>query len=123
MQLSFHLVKGGIMLSNNRGFTLLEVLVASIIVFTLIVTIVPISSLLEQERAVLSERRTFSARLHDDLQPFLWNERQVPISYTDIINLIEVTFHFTHEGEYIKGCVNWENARNKKETICLYGLK
>ncbi len=123
IQLSFLLVKGGIILSNSRGFTLLEVLVASSIVFTLLTTIIPIASLLEQERVVERERLTFSARLHDELQSFLWNDLQLPLSYSDVIHLIDVTFNFTHEGEYIKGCVNWENARKKSETICLYGLR
>jgi len=117
------LAKGGIELLNSRGFTLLEVLIASSIILMLISIIVPITSLLEQERTVLKERRAFSARLHDELQPFLWNDLELPISYSSVNNLVDITFRFTHESEYIKGCVSWENAREKNETICLYGFR
>lgn len=89
----------------------------------LMTTMIPIISLLEQERTVLSERRTFSAKLHDELQAFLWNDLQLPSSYLVEIDLIDVTFSFTYEEQFIKGCVNWENARKKSETICLYGLR
>lgn len=123
IQLSFHLGKGGIILSNIKGFYLLEVLVASSIIFMLIATTIPIATLLERERIVLSERRIFSARLHDELQPFLWHDIELPIRYSDVIHVVDVTFNFTREGEYIKGCVHWENARKKSETICLYGFK
>jgi len=123
IQSFFLSVKGGIILSNNNGFTLLEVLIAMSIIFMLMTTIIPITSLLERERTVLSERRMFSSKLHDELQPFLWNDLQLPSSHSDVINLINVTFSFTYEGQYIKGCVNWENARKKSETICLYGLR
>lgn len=89
----------------------------------LMTTIIPMTSLLEQERTVLSERRVLSAKLHDELQPFLWNDLQIPSSYSEKSELIDVTFSFTYEGQYIKGCVDWENARKKDETICLYGYR
>lgn len=123
MRLFFLLVKGGTILLNNRGFTLLEVLVASSIVLMLITTILPISSLLEQERVVLSERRALASKLHDALQPFLWNDQHLPFNYSDKINEVDVTFYFVYEGDDVKGCVNWENARDKIETICLYGFR
>lgn len=89
----------------------------------LITTILPITSLLEKERIVLSERRMLSSKLHDELQPLLWNDLQLPLNYSEVIHSIDVTLNFAHEGQYIKGCVNWENARQKSETICLYGLR
>lgn len=87
----------------------------------LMTTIIPIGSLIERERTVLSEKRTFSAKLHDELQLYLWNERSLPSSYSKTFDSIDVTFNFTNEGKYMKGCVEWENARKKPETICLYG--
>ena len=80
---------------NSRGFTLLEVLIASSIIMMLISIIVPITSLLEQERTVLNERRAFSARLHDELQPFLWNDLELPISYSSVNNLVDITFRLS----------------------------
>lgn len=111
------------MLLNNNGFTLIEVLIGSSIIFMLITTILPIGSLLEQEKTVLSQRRILSAKLHDELQPFLWEGLQVPVTYSNVVGLLDVTFNFSYDGEYIKGCVNWENARGKNETICLYGYQ
>lgn len=123
MQLSFPLVKGGTALLNNKGFTILEAIVASSIILMLITTILPISSLLERERAVLSERRELGSILHDRLQPVLWNDLDLPFGYAETIHAVDVTFHFTYDGEYVKGCGTWENARGKSETICLYGFR
>src|SRR5690625_4694086 len=82
MRLSFRLAKGGTMLLNNKGFSLVEVIVASSMIMMIIMTILPIGSLLERERAVLSERRTINLKLHDELQPFLWDDQQLPFSYS-----------------------------------------
>lgn len=108
---------------NNDGFSLIEVLIATSIIFMLLTTIIPLASLLEQERTVLGQRRTLSAMLHDELQPFLWGKSQIPATYSEMNGLLEIRFKFVYEGEYVKGCVNWENARKKNETICLYGYQ
>lgn len=111
------------MLLNNRGFTLVEVIVASSMLVMIMMTILPISSLIEREKAVLSERRILSSKLHDELQPFLWNDQPLPARYSSKFNLIDVYFRFTFDGDYVKGCASWENARGKSETICLYGYR
>ena len=111
------------MLLNSRGFTLVEVILASSMIMVIIMTIVPMGSLLEREKAVLSERRILSLKLHDELQPFLWNDQPLPARYSSKFNLIDVHFRFTFDGDYVKGCVSWKNARGKSETICLYGYK
>lgn len=123
MQLSFLLVKGGIILLNDKGFTLLEVIVASTIIMMVVTTIIPISSLLEQQKMILSERRAHSSMLHDELQAILWNNEQLPQRFTNKIQFIDVNFYFTAEGEYVKGCAKWKNAKGKSETICLYGYR
>lgn len=123
IQLFFRLVKGGIILPRINGFTLIEVLIAASIIFLLISTILPISFLIEQERTVLSERRVLTAKLHDELQPFLWSNLEIPSSYSKRFDLIDVTLNFTYEEQYIKGCADWENARKKSERICLYGYQ
>lgn len=108
---------------NNKGFTLIEVLVATSIIFMLLTTILPISLLLEKERIVLSERRMLAAHLHDELQQYLWNDLDLPKYYSTIVNQIEVSYNFAIEERLIKGCVTWENARKTDETICFYGYK
>ena len=111
------------MLLNSKGFTLVEVILASSMIMVIIMTIVPMGSLLEREKAVLSERRILSLKLHDELQPFLWNDQPLPARYSSKFNFIDVHFHFTFDGDYVKGCVSWKNARGKSETICLYVYK
>lgn len=109
------------MLSNNKGFTIVEVLVAASMILTLMTVVIPISVLLEKERTVLSDRRTFMNQLHDELQPYLWNDLTLPVSYSAFIDQTEVKFDFMKEKHVIKGCATWENARRKREKICLYG--
>lgn len=111
------------MLSKSDGFSLTEVLIASGILMMVITTLVPITTLLNTEKAVLSDRRTIANQLHDQLQPFLWDDSaNPPTVLTETIQLKLITYEFTMEHEFIKGCARWENAKKVKETICLYGL-
>ncbi len=110
-------------MQNSKGFSLIEVLVAASIVFTLVLTTIPITSLLMQEREVLSERRLISSRLHDELQQFLWQgDVSPPASFTRTVNKASASFHFSAEGKFIRGCAEWKNARKQKDKICLYGI-
>src|SRR5699024_206523 len=112
------------MLKNNKAFTLIEVLVGSSILFLIIITIVPINSLLESERSLLRDRYDYTNKLHDELQSFIWERhKRIPVTYERRINNKTVSFQSSKEyNELIKGCVNWENVRNKYEEICLYGF-
>lgn len=111
-------------MKSNKGFTLIEVLIASSIIVMMVTTLVPIASLLLHEREVLSDRRIITSRLHDELQPFIWKEHKAPPPslYTKSIRSTRVKFHFSYEKEFIKGCVEWENVKKRKEKLCLYGL-
>lgn len=113
------------MLINSKGFTLAEVLIASSILFTMIVIIVPIGSLLAGERHLLSERFEYTAQLHEELQLFLREEdKQLPESYTQTLDGNSISFLFTKEpNNFIKGCVTWTNVRNTVEETCLYGYR
>lgn len=120
--LYFHLERGELQLFNNKGFTLIEVLIATTILLLTVSIVFPLTSLLHQERKVLRERRIASAYLHDELQLYLWTETVLPATYTQTRQYIPFRFHFTNEDEWLKGCISWENARQTDETICLYGL-
>lgn len=121
--MSFHPEKEGAISLNNKGFSLIEALVASSLVFILIATIVPISSLLNNERKILVERRLAASKLHDEFQPILWESHDsLPLPYNSTINSMSVSFSFTFENELIKGCVKWKNAKDQQDRICLYGL-
>lgn len=100
---------------------MIEVLFASMILMTFIMTIVPIASLLKQEKEVLSERRLIANHLHDELQNYLWSEKNSSDRYSDVVDKTAVDLRFAKENDFIKGCVDWTNARQRKETFCLYG--
>src|SRR5699024_8165736 len=111
------------MLKNNKAFTLIEVLVGSSILFIIIITIVPLNSLLESERNLLRDRYDYTNKLHDELQSFIWEDKKIPVTYERRINKNTVCFEFSKESrELIKGRVNWQNVRSKNEEICVYGF-
>lgn len=111
-------------MQNRNGFSLIEVLIASSIVFTTIATFMPIISTLDTEQKVLSDRRKLAYLLHDELQEFIWNsDMKLPVTFTQTIDSsMEVQFEFLLENEFIKGCVEWNNAKNTNEQLCIYGL-
>ncbi|MBY7143381.1 type II secretion system protein [Virgibacillus sp. NKC19-3] len=111
------------MLKNN-GFTLVEVLVASSVLMMVITTVVPILSLISEHQALLSDRRMFSYHLHDALQPYLYQQdTALPTNYNETIHNKTVAFEFQDENELVKGCAKWQNVKNSKEVICLYGYR
>ncbi|WP_158591722.1 type II secretion system protein [Oceanobacillus halophilus] len=107
----------------NRGFTLIEVLVATGLLTTAISLLLPMISLLNNEQLILSERRQIMHELHDNLQPYLWKEKSAPGEYSSKINGTLVTYEYAHEGEYVEGCAIWQNVRKTNETLCIYGIK
>lgn len=112
------------MLLKNKGFTLIEVLVAFSLIMLLITTFIPISTLLQQHTVILSDRRLISSKLHDELIVILADqEKNYPQSFVKHVSGRHVTFVFSAEKELIKGCGEWENVKNIKEKICLYGYK
>lgn len=123
IKLYFLLEKRGAILKSSKGFTLIEVLIASSIIVMMVTTFVPIASLLSHEREVLSDRRMIISLLHDELQPFIWEEHNAaPSTFTKTIHSIRARFHFSREKEFIKGCAEWENVKKNKEKQCLYSL-
>lgn len=120
----FLLEKGGITLKKLNGFTFIEALVAMSIIIMLVATITPIQIILKQEKKQLQDKRKITLHLHDQLQTFIWNEKNLNNKENvEFIYGVSVKFQFMYENEYIKGCASWKNVRNKYEEICLYGLK
>lgn len=119
------LVKAGaISLKKPNGFTLIETIIAVSILMSVIMTIAPIISTILTEQSILSDRRALAYALHDELQLYLWTDsKELPDTYRQNIHSKEVTFQFTKEDNYVKGCVNWENVKQKNESLCLYGLQ
>ncbi|MFC0299298.1 hypothetical protein ACFFIS_00420 [Virgibacillus soli] len=106
------------MWKNKQGYILIETMISCTLLFTCIMTISPILSLLNKERMLLSERIHYVHYLHDMIQPLLF-EGITPKDMS--IELEDAFVTFTYEENLIKGCVNWKNAKRVQEEICLYG--
>lgn len=100
-----------------------EVLIASLLFFTVLTILLPLFSLLKQEQHILHERRTVVYKLHDELQTALWNSTsnqaysyRLPKSDTNIL------FTFEWSQEELIGCAQWKNVKKRQEEYCLYGM-
>jgi prepilin-type N-terminal cleavage/methylation domain-containing protein len=112
-------------LRNNNGFTLIEVLITVSILLGVVITVIPLLQLLRLEGETLKDRRYMNQELFDELQSFLWSPgRPLPQSHHTTFqgNGMIAVYHFTLERDLIKGCVEWTNVKEKRETICLYGV-
>jgi len=101
---------------------MIEALFAISIIFMLVMTVIPIVSLINTETTLKRDRLELTNTLHDALQPYLWINHPVPDTYQKDIGLKSVTFSFIREGNMIKGCVEWNNVKQTEESICLYGI-
>lgn len=112
-------------LKNNNGFTLIETIVAASLLFTTILIIIPISSLITNERVVLEDRYNYTSLLHLELQAFINNKHKaLPSEFEQHINNKIITFKINKDNNnLIKGCITWKNARNEQERMCLYGYQ
>ncbi|RLL48086.1 hypothetical protein D8M04_02085 [Oceanobacillus piezotolerans] len=119
---SFHLAKGGFTSCKDEGFTLVEVIIASTLLLTVIIFFIPLISQLDKELSILDNRRHIVHALHDELQIYLWTKESLPHSSKEQINNQLVELSIEKDLIYIKGCAQWENAREKMEEICLYGI-
>lgn len=111
------------MLKSNNGFTLIEALIGAGILFMTATTILPLSSLINQEEELLHQRRHYANLLHDELQNILWEEDSphLPYHFVKTDQGTSLGFQFTKEKHLNKGCVKWKNVKEKHEKICLYG--
>ncbi|MEN1970578.1 competence type IV pilus minor pilin ComGE [Lentibacillus sp. N15] len=111
-------------MKNNKGFTLIEVLVAFSTVVMIATTLLPLISTINKEEEHLSERLRFSNQLYDELQMYLWEgqDRLPPFSFAKTDHSTTLFYQFIKTNDHlIKGCVKWTNVKEKSETICLYG--
>lgn len=110
-------------MESYNGFIWIETLISLHIVLVLMTTAVPIYTSIQKEKEVLKDRSIYSLYLFNELQEVLHDESGAfNQRYEQVIDKRNIVFNFKMEGEYVKGCATWENAKKKSETRCLYGL-
>lgn len=98
-------------------------MIASVLFLSAVTIFIPIFNQLQIEKNILNERRTFAYYLHEELQQYIWSEDHTfPAAYTSQYTGKSIHFQFIKTDDFIKGCVEWQNAKQKKESFCLYGL-
>lgn len=102
---------------------MIEVIVAASIFFSAIVIFIPITSQMQLEKNVLSERRDIAFHLQAELQQYIWTDNHsLPTTFTSHQDGKQFEFQFIEENKFIKGCVQWENAKEIEESFCLHAL-
>ncbi|WP_152656210.1 hypothetical protein [Oceanobacillus sp. CFH 90083] len=110
------------MWKKDKGFTLFETLIASLLLFSMLTILLPLLSLIAREQYNSIERVQITSKLYDDLQEVLIGMAPYPNKYTRTPYRTSAEFSFSLEGGYLKGCAEWTNAKQKTETKCLYAL-
>ncbi|HLS23852.1 MAG TPA: hypothetical protein VK037_08070 [Pseudogracilibacillus sp.] len=108
---------------NSRGFIWVETLLSLQIVLILAITIMPLYSKITTEKDLLHKRTMYSLALYNELKEVVYKKGMGSYFYEKEIDSSVVTFHFFDESPYIKGCISWTNAKDKKENLCLYRLQ
>lgn len=95
----------------------------SIVLLTVSI-ILPATVSIKSERQNLNDRLMIVTKLHDLMQPYIHDSKQpIPDSFMKQINKKQVHFEVMTEQTFIKGCANWKNVKNRKETYCLYAYE
>lgn len=119
------MAKDDAIVKNNKGYILIEVLIATSMLFTFVFTFVPLTSLLLVERENLSHYRQISSQLHDKLLFIIYDDDHppdLPKQYKESFKDYPVIYLFRKdENDLIKGCALWRNNNDRQEEVCLYG--
>ncbi|MFD1412764.1 hypothetical protein [Oceanobacillus jeddahense] len=110
------------MWKKDKGFTLFETVIASLLLFSMLTMLLPLLSLIAKEQYNSIEKVRITSKLHDDLQGVLIGTTPYPSNYTITPYRTAAEFSFILEGDYLKGCAEWTNAKQKTETKCLYAI-
>lgn len=113
--------KGGVILKNNSGFSLVEVVVSASIIFMLITIALPIITIVQRESKELTNHRTIAETLHDELYQYIQKQTYKKTSYVKNVEHKAVQLSFEVQISNVKGCASWEHERDGNKSICLYG--
>jgi len=106
---------------KNKGFTLVEVIIAASILFSFVSLITPILSHIFKEQLLLRNQLENIHLLHDELLLVIREEVDFPLTFSKSKNGNDLHFTFTKENSFIKGCVSWDVFEDE-EVLCLYGI-
>ena len=102
---------------------MIEVMIAASILFSTITIFIPITSQIQIEKKVLRERRAIAYQLQEELQQYIWTDNNVlPSTFTFKQDAKLFHFQFIEDNNFVRGCVQWENAKEIDESFCLYAL-
>lgn len=102
---------------------MIEVLIASSIFFQALIVFIPIYADVQLAKDTLSDKRWAAHQLQAELQQFIWGSPPpLPAFHETTSGGTSFHFQFDKEDIYTKGCVSWQNAKESKETLCLFAL-
>lgn len=108
------------MCKGIKGFTLLETVIASSIIFLVIALTVPLQSIIKTERKLMLENREIAYILHAALLDYLSIEDKISEKVVDYREK-ELTITFSNEDGLVTSCITWLNSKENRQVRCLYG--
>lgn len=91
------------------------------IIFSLVLTIIPIHSTLQLERALNKEKRDITYRLHDELL-YVLEPTNASKSRHDIeTEFTSIQIGYSKTNHLIKACATWLDLKVRHQEVCLYG--
>lgn len=115
----FHLEKVDFMLKNEKGMTLLESLATATVIFTIVMTMIPLYRWIDVERHDLQDKRMYANQLYNDIMLQI-SEQNNSMDIPNNKKVEGATFLYAMRDNMLEGCVQWENSKQKREEICLY---
>lgn len=111
------------MLRNDNGFTLIEVLVATSLLFLTLSFILPSFVILHSERQSLYREIEIVQQLEQKLHDASLESERIPFQISEEISGRFITYIFTIDDQLIKGCAHWETEKTDETSMCLYKKK
>lgn len=108
------------MFQTSKGFTMIETIATTTILFLALIIIIPSFILIQQERNALYDELNIINYLENTLQQIDHYDQQVQNVFTETVNGISITLTFTLENDLWKGCAQWETNQKTEKTFCLY---
>lgn len=105
---------------KQSGFYLTETLISLQIFFISLLTLLPIQHQLLLEKQTLQEKDKVIYFLADKMNQAVIHPPEKQIYIFEEVIQSPVTITYTTTDSLLKGCVNWVNAKNDKDKLCLF---